>query len=362
MRLCPWAVPALSAKKHTLSLLPCHAAAGLCSEEAPKPPIDRGLSITRYPTWSIWSIQSNLMQCIANREYTSILRLLDNLTVLSRADQMRVLGRRFSSREREQDPLPIMGQLDHYPKCALAQEIKCRLGELCDTDKRLGSELIITLSEIDANQIPTITSWLGYSLMEASAIDFIKMNDSNSDTSDLEKSQAVICNMLTELLQLFDQDQSIQRGSFTFKGRDGQVLKQIFDAIIRIDHNLPASQPVDSTTVPAASAVTGTVQNIAQFVIPSLIPPPKTTYNRSAAGASSHYRGCEQFGIDLPPGMLPLGKQHILFGFTESGDFWLKLEEHGLGNIHDIALHGRDFVVSRLFPPPEEPSYPTKKL
>ena len=59
------AVPALSAKKHTLSLLPCHAAAGLCSEEAPKPPIDRGLSITRYPTWSIWSIQSNLMQCIA---------------------------------------------------------------------------------------------------------------------------------------------------------------------------------------------------------------------------------------------------------------------------------------------------------
>ena len=69
--------------------------------------------------------------------------------------------------------------------------------------------------------------------------------------------------MLTELLQLFDQDQSIHRGSFTFTGRDGQVLKQIFDAIVRIEHNLLDSQPVDDTTVPAASALTGTARGLA---------------------------------------------------------------------------------------------------
>ncbi len=286
-------------------------------------------------------------QSLLHRDARGANDLLQTLLQYSYIDQIRFFHRSRSSRERTSDILPIYAALDSLPQSTLAKHLTAQLRQITEYDTRLGSEIIIDLKKIDLNHTPIVCEWL---LSRNQGTVFCDKQYPDSHLAPVEKARKVVTDVIKELLVLFDEDPSISRGSFTIKGAEGRKLKRLFDQVVYADHGISRPSANFLDTIHEAQPIMASAGYLAGYSV-------NTTYNRSAAGSSSHYKGCKQYGIDIPPGMLPYEKQHILYGFTHNGEFWFKLEENGLGNVTSILAHAVDFVKTQMYPVAAEPSY-----
>jgi hypothetical protein len=279
---------------------------------------------------------------LALGELSSVNRLLDCL--VERFGPLlagRLFLRQFSSREKVQDELPVRQLFANSQSSEEFRELQCRIFGYMHSDVRLASEIIIKLEVEELSEHPLIYDWL---LNDQSPSDFIA---SMKGVVGINSARQVCAEIIGEILSPFADDETLKRGSVTILGAAGKRLKELFDFVCVLDHECQLM-----ANIPAAAPIATSLSSM----LPELLGGGRSniSYNRSAAGSSSHYKGCKQYGIDFPDEALPFRKLHVLFGVTHNGEFWFKLEEHGLGDIFSISAHGVDFIKSVVYPIPKE--------
>ncbi|MCP8351792.1 hypothetical protein [Candidatus Synchoanobacter obligatus] len=259
--------------------------------------------------------------------------------VASRFDQQaaRVLMRQHSSRERVSDPLFLNRQRFQAVTVRFQEE----LGSVLHTERRIGSEVMIDLSRVQG-EMPILDEWL---LFTGSAKEFIAYQYGSSSIANAK----MLCQtVIKEILTIYSGDVMLARGSVTLLGHAGKRVKALFDAICLIDYgvehmeDIPTPAPINESLRQTGNFLSG----YSNGWLPQL----RTHSSYSRKGYSSHYKGCDQYGVDFSDSLFP-GKTHLLFGLTQANVVWFKLEEHGLGSVAEIASHGVDYVCSKLNAP-----------
>jgi len=310
------------------------------------------------PTHAIHSAQHSLFSLLEKEDWIAGLNLLKKFEkYLSLLSVKRILMRIETSREK--DTLPVF---DFLAKCS-ADSPACsiftsKINKLIDSSVRVGSELIIDIEKLDFPANSKLMTWIK---SDKPVREFIEGLIVNRDCELKERALDYVITIIHEVLAPFDNDRTLKRGSITVIGKAGLKLKSLFDLIGIYEYELDSTScDVDTIPLPStwSNSSANTINCIASYVTErQLLPKQNIFYNRT--GASSHYKRCKysQFGIDVAPEKLPLNKQHILYGRTYQGDFWFKLEEHGLADASSILSHGYDYVCSKVIPVAKEPNY-----
>lgn len=309
------------------------------------------------PTHAVHAAQKLLFTLFEKEDWAAGLNLLRKLErSLSLLSVKRVLMRLETSREK--DELPVFNILarhktDNPAYVALAEKIT----RLTDQSSRVGSELLIDVNKIDFPHDSKLKAWLTY---DKSPQAFIEEPTTDRVTALKNQALEYVILVIHEIFKPFDQDSALTRGSVTVLGEPGLKLQSLFDLVGIYEYELASSKSIDTIPLPALGRNVGAnvINYLASYIAENQpLQDQNIFYNRT--GASSHYKGCQhsQFGIDVAPGKLPFNKHHILYGRTYKGDFWFKLEEHGLADASSFINHGRDFAYSKIFPVAKEPDY-----